>query len=143
MTQQPQISGQPSQQDLRAFAEAGGRVVINNRTTPEMVTMVPFDEPRAVEDLGLRYVHMPISGAGAMDDAAVTRLGELLDDAEGPVLLHCTTGTRCRVLYSALVAKRQGLTADQAVEVADRLGLGDRPDAREAIRALVAAQRTD
>lgn len=94
------IAEQPDLADLDAWAAAGARVVINSRT-PQETAALPFDLAAAVEERGMRYVEMPIGGAYGADPAYTQALADLLADTDGPVVMHCRSGTRSAHLYSA------------------------------------------
>ncbi len=94
------LASQPSEADLDAWAAAGARMVINSRT-PEETASLPFDLPAAVETRGMRYVEMPIGGAHGADPALTTQLAALLEESDGPVVMHCRSGTRSAHLYAA------------------------------------------
>ena len=61
------VGGQPNEADLAAVAQAGTGCVINMRTAEEM-SGVEFDEKAAVETLGMRYLHLPVSGVDSLTD---------------------------------------------------------------------------
>jgi len=94
------LASQPNEHDLDAWAAAGARTVINSRT-PEETAGLPFDLAAAVEARGMRYVEMPIGGAYGADPAHTRALADILDAADGPVVMHCRSGTRSAHLYAA------------------------------------------
>lgn len=94
------LASQPSETDLDAWAAAGAGLVINSRT-PQETASLPFDLRMAVESRGMRYVELPIGGASGADPALTPQLAELLQSAEGPVVMHCRSGTRSAHLYAA------------------------------------------
>ncbi len=115
------FSAQPSADEIRAFANAGGRVVINNRTAPEM-ERVGFDEQQLVESLGMTYVHTPMSSA-IFDGSQANELKHTLDSTNGPVLMHCGSGSRSATVYGMYLIKEQGMNKDDAIETAVALGM--------------------
>ena len=94
------LASQPSEADLDAWAGAGATLVINSRT-PQETAGLNFDLRAAVEDRGMRYVELPIGGASGADPALTPQLTALLQSAEGPVVMHCRSGTRSAHLYAA------------------------------------------
>ena len=54
--------GQPTKEEIKAFADSGGRVVINARTVGEM-DKLDFNEQEYVESLGMEYVHIPTNSS--------------------------------------------------------------------------------
>lgn len=99
------IAEQPSEADLDAWAAAGARAVVNSRT-PQETASLPFDLRAAVEARGMTYVEMPIGGAYGADAAHTQALAALLDETDGPVVMHCRSGTRSAHLYSAYLVSR-------------------------------------
>ncbi|GEM_PF-881664 len=94
------LASQPDETDLDAWAAAGARTVINSRT-PEETASLPFDLAAAVEARGMRYVEMPIGGAHGADPSLTSALTEILASQDGPVVMHCRSGTRSAHLYAA------------------------------------------
>ena len=113
------VGGQPDQAQLAQFAKDGGAVVIDLRTAQEERGL---DEPKAVAELGLRYVSLPIDSHTGITADNARALHEALAAATGPVLLHCRTGNRVGALL-ALDAVAQGSSSEQALELARRAGV--------------------
>lgn len=124
------IAGQPTEQGLLDMAAAGVTTVFNLRTRQEMDNrdVVPFDEAAMLEELGMRYVHVP---SGGPDTPYAPEMVELFDaalaDAEGRVLLHCTVAWRASHLYTAWLFRYGGLTLAQAVAHGRAINLGQLP----------------
>lgn len=113
------VAGQPGEADWRAFADAGVGTVINLRTVGEMKGR---DERAEVVAAGMRYVELPIDGAAAVTPENARRLGELLRDARGPVLVHCASGNRVGGLL-ALLKAGEGMPAEQALAFGRSAGM--------------------
>lgn len=118
------FSGQPTEEEIRAFAAAGGKVVINNRTESEL-KRIPFDEQALVESLGMTYVHTPMSSA-IFDDTQSASLAQTLNSTTGPVLMHCGSGSRSATVYGMYLIKDQGMNKNDAIETAQQLGMWQR-----------------
>ena len=89
--------GKPSDEGLVNLKNKGFRTVIDTRM-PEEGTE---EERKRVEGLGMTYVNIPMASRQATPAQAET-LGELLQkDETYPVLLHCASGARSRVLWEA------------------------------------------
>ena len=106
-------SGQPSAEQLAAAAAAGYKTVIDLRAANEERDM---DEKSLVEQLGMTYISLPINGAAGVTFSNAATLDELLNKAERPVLLHCTSGNRAGALL-ALRAKLDGADNQSALEL--------------------------
>jgi uncharacterized protein (TIGR01244 family) len=94
------LASQPSEADLDGWAAAGASLVINSRT-PQETAGLPFNLRAAVESRGMRYVELPIGGASGADPALTPQLTQLLQSTDGPVVMHCRSGTRSAHLYAA------------------------------------------
>tara|TARA_R110002124_G_scaffold121285_11_gene279624 strand:- start:1323 stop:1811 length:489 start_codon:yes stop_codon:yes gene_type:complete len=103
------LASQPSEADLDAWAAAGVGLVVNSRT-PEETASLPFDMRAAAESRGMRYAELPIGGASGASPALTGELARLLEASEGPVVLHCRSGTRSAHLYAAYL-----VTGDRAL----------------------------
>ena len=113
------VAGQPAEADWRAFADAGVGTVINLRTAGEMKGR---DARAEVAAAGMRYLELPIDGAAALTPDNARRLGELLRDARGPVLVHCASGNRVGGLL-ALLKAGEGMPAEQALDFGRSAGM--------------------
>ena len=94
------IASQPTEADLDAWAAEGALVVINSRT-PQETAGLPFDYREAVESRGMQYVELPIGGTSGANPQHTNDLTTLLAETDGPVVMHCRSGTRSAHLYSA------------------------------------------
>lgn len=111
-------AGQPDEAAVEQYAAEGVKTVIDLRTAGEDRGM---DEPAVVEEAGMKYVSLPIGRADITFEKAA-ELDALLDDAEGPVVVHCGSGNRVGALM-ALRASSKGATDEEALEVGKEYGL--------------------
>jgi uncharacterized protein (TIGR01244 family) len=123
-------AGQPTQEQLTALADEGFAAVIDLRGEDEDRG---FDEQDAVESLGMRYISLPITSPDTVnyDNAAV--LDALLSDIDGPVLIHCASGSRVGALLS-LRQRLHGDTPEASLELGLAAGLSS-PALQEAVEA--------
>ncbi len=112
-------SGQPSREQLAELAEQGYVAIIDLRGLDEDRG---YDEAAAAETLGLQYSPLPIKGASAVTLENARKLGELLDDIDGPVLVHCGSGNRVGALV-ALLEHDRGAGTDEALAAGKAAGL--------------------
>lgn len=96
-------AGQPDAAALEVFADSGYEVVIDMRGPGEDRGIDDF--PGAVEARGMKYVAFPIASADEINFEKAAELDQLLESADGPVLLHCASGNR----VGAILALRQSL----------------------------------
>jgi len=112
-------SGQPSREQLAEIAEQGYVAIIDLRGADEDRG---YDEAAAAEALGLQYSPLPIEGGAAINIENARKLGTLLDNIDGPVLLHCSSGNRVGALVALLEADR-GASVEEALAAGKAAGL--------------------
>jgi uncharacterized protein (TIGR01244 family) len=113
------VSGQISPAQVAELAEAGFKVLVNNRPDGEEAGQPGSAEIEAAAiSVGLEYHHLPVT---AMDfpgpDAA--RMATLFDDESRPVFAFCRTGTRSANLW---VVTRPAEEQQKALARAQALG---------------------
>ena len=127
------VAGQVTGSDLAEAKEAGYRTVVNFRSPDETGYV---DERAEVEGLGLRYVEIPVKGH-AVEPAHADSLATVLSDpSAGPVLLHCRSGKRAKLVWTVWLARYGGMTPEEALRYGERAGLDSeaRAAAEKAIR---------
>ncbi|MBI5941096.1 MAG: TIGR01244 family phosphatase [Caulobacterales bacterium] len=99
VTEDFSVSPQIEPADMAAAAAQGFTLVINNRPDGE----VP-DQPSSAEmeaaarAAGMDYVHIPVKGSPTEEQVTANRVA--IEDADGPVLAFCRSGTRSIVTWS-------------------------------------------
>ena len=105
------VAPQIAPEDIAAIKAAGFVAIVNNRPDGEEAGQPDGDAIRtAAEDAGLAYTAIPITHAG-FSQPQVTAMIEALENAGGPVLAYCRSGTRSCNLW-ALAQAKQGADAD-------------------------------
>ncbi len=117
------ISAQPTERTLEWLAGEGVRTVISLRTESEH-RRVDFDESEIVETLGLRFVQIPMGGEYEYTPDQLSRFVEAYRTgaSEGNVLVHCASGGRARLLWTAYLINERGMDPNEAMDRASRLG---------------------
>lgn len=93
------VAPQLSPDDMKAVADLGFTLVINNRPDGEVPGQPTGAEMQAAaEAAGLRYVAVPV--IGRPDSAQVQAVRDAVGGAHGPVLAFCRSGTRSIVSWS-------------------------------------------
>ena len=98
-------AGQPDERALRVFADNGYVAVIDIRTAGEDRGL---DEPIVVEELGMEYILMPVSGKNGITFENAERLEQLVDSYDSPVLVHCGSANRVGALFALNVYRETG-----------------------------------
>lgn len=107
------VSPQVTEQDIRDAHEAGFRTIINNRPDGEEPGQLSAAEAaRIAQELGMSYIYMPATSPTL--DQISGAFGQALAAADGPVLAHCRSGTRCTILW-ALAEAKAGTRHDDAI----------------------------
>ena len=119
LTQTIAVAPQITPQDVAQVAEAGYRVLINNRPDSEEASQPrSADIAAAAAAAGLEYHHLPVN-ARDFPGQDFTTMCRLLADEDKPVMAFCRTGTRCANLW---VASKSGEEREAATQAARQLG---------------------
>jgi len=93
-------SPQISLVDVDEAKQRGFALIVNNRPEGETEDQVPGESiEAAVREAGMDYVAIPVTHAGFSEDQVRSMAGAL-QQAEGPVLAYCRSGTRSTLLWS-------------------------------------------
>src|SRR5262245_12510438 len=114
--------GQPKRDGLKKLSELGIKTILNLRGESEETN----GEEAEAKKLGMHYFNLPMSNLGRPTDEQVSRALAILDDPEnGPVFVHCKLGAdRTGAIIAVYRIKHDGWTAEQAMEEANRCGMG-------------------
>ncbi len=102
---------------VQVLAQHGFKTIIDLRTEAEGT----HEEKVAVEAAGMRYVNIPVTGAGinAEQLAAFTKV---IEATETPVLVHCGSGNRAGALW-ATYRMSKGVASEIALEEGRTAGM--------------------
>ena len=112
-------SAQPDASEFEIVAKSGYVAVIDLRGPSENRGL---DEKAVVEKLGLQYIEFPLVDSDAISFANAKQLDALLNDIDGPVLLHCGSGNRVGAIL-ALRHSLQGADDEDAMQYGKSAGL--------------------
>ena len=113
-------SGQPEADHLKALATLGYTAVIDMRTDSENRG---FDEKSQVEELGMDYVQLPVSGREGISFDNARALEKALAAHKGQkVLVHCGSSNRVGAIF-ALRASLAGQDDKDALQTGRSAGL--------------------
>ena len=113
------VGGQPTPEQLETLRDLGYRILVNLRMPQESGTT----DPALVETMEMDYVSIPIAGAEGVNEANARRLAEVLERAEGPVVVHCASGNRVGALFAMKAFYVDGKSADEALAVGRAAGV--------------------
>lgn len=113
--------GQPSRERLYNAQEKGYRTIVNLRPEGEFED---FDEASAVDALGMRYVHIPVTGADDLNENNARRLHEALTEEEDAlVMVHCASGNRVGALLACRARHMLSHDKEEALRLGQEAGL--------------------
>lgn len=129
------VAAQLEAADMARAAAEGYRTVISNRPDGEAPGQASGNEMRAAaEAAGLIFKHIPFSGLPPAP-AVVMETAQALDEANGPVLAYCRSGTRSITAWALAQALAGGHTPDEIIALAQKAGY-DLSGARGALDTL-------
>lgn len=119
------VAGQPTERALREMKTLGVTTIVNLRSPSEM-QRIPFDEAKVIADLGMKYVYLPVRGDAEFpySPATLAKFTEVMREAEGKVLLHCTVAWRASHLWAAWLLQ-QGVPAPDVLAHTRAINLMD------------------
>jgi uncharacterized protein (TIGR01244 family) len=96
----------------------GVALIINNRPEDESDDQTPGPEiAAAAQAAGMAYVAIPVTHAG-FSEQQVQAMAKALQEANGPVLAYCRSGTRSTLLWALAEASQGGNPAAIAAQAA-------------------------
>lgn len=105
-----------------ALRKEGFNSVINLRQPEERGVDVARSR-QAAEAAGLKYVHIPVSGAGPDPASIETFLAAVQDRANQPMYIHCGTANRVGAMWLIKRVLVDGWDTDRALAEATAIGL--------------------
>jgi len=114
------LAGQPSPEDLPLLQTEGIKTIISLRHKKELA----WDEASAVEQSGMKFVHVPFAGAQQLKSEVFDKVLKILrDKKQGPVVLHCGSANRVGAIWYAYRVLDGQLSPDAAKKEAQKVGL--------------------
>ncbi|NOY29584.1 MAG: hypothetical protein GXP28_05225 [Planctomycetes bacterium] len=114
------LAGQPFLEDLPLLQAEGIKTIISLRHKKEL----PWDEASAVEQNGMKFVHIPFTGAQQLKSEVFDKVLEILrDKKQGPMVLHCGSANRVGAIWYAYRVLDGKLSPDEAMKEAQKVGL--------------------
>ncbi len=121
------IGSQPSAEALSHFADEGYRVILSTRGEGEL----QWDEKAVVDSLGMQFISIPMPGpVTEITDEQIELFDDVINSADGPVVLHCGSGNRVSGLWAVWLVEKEGMKPSTAIGLAEKTGM-------KGIRAVV------
>ena len=131
--------GQPRLEHFAKLKADGVKAVLNLRTPGEHRA---DEEQQAVEKAGLKYFNIPVVYTNPTD-AQVDEFLKITDDpANRPMFIHCTAAIRVGAFWMIRRSMRDGLSADDALEDARKVGLTNAPHLETFARTYIATHKS-
>jgi uncharacterized protein (TIGR01244 family) len=93
---------------LKKLADKGFKTIVNLSRSGEISqVMKPAEEAEIAKELGLEYLHLPVS-MSTIKDQHIADFCQHMKTLEGPVFVHCSMGQRSlplTMIYHALTKK--------------------------------------
>ncbi|QRM53214.1 bifunctional sulfur transferase/dioxygenase Blh [Sinorhizobium sp. BG8] len=100
ITERLSVMGQPAVEDFRDLKAQGFATVVNARPDHEdQAQPGTHAEEQAAHDAGLSYVYIPVT-TPTITQADVRAFQKAVNEAQGPVVAHCKSGTRALMLHA-------------------------------------------
>lgn len=112
--------GQPIPAAWPVLANDGVTLAINLRADGETPDREQASE---VQNAGIRYVHLPVTGPQDISADTAKQLGALLADADGKVLVYCGSSNRVGALLALDAKLRLGMSDEDAMAFGQSSGL--------------------
>lgn len=121
LTENVLVSPQLAREDIADAAAIGVALIVNNRPDGEEPAAPQGEDiEAAAAAAGLNYVAIPVGHSG-FSEPQVDAMIAALEQAEGPILAYCRSGTRSTFLW-ALAAAKQGEDPETIVRRAAQAG---------------------
>ena len=120
------VSPQIGLDEIAEAARIGIKLIINNRPEGESDDQLTGPEVEAAaRTVGVDYVAIPVTHSG-FSEPQVAAMAKALNEANGPVLAYCRSGTRSTLLW-ALSEASQGGDPDALTNMAAKAGYDANP----------------
>ncbi len=122
---------------VKNLAEMGVRAVVDLRDEPNA------DEPAICDRNGIKYFNFPMTGHNTPDDKAVSEILSIIQNAKGPVYIHCSAGKHRAGTIAALYRTRvQGWSKEKVWAEQRSYGFG-MPEEHPELYAYVYGSRAE
>lgn len=112
----------PGSEAIRQAAFEGMKSVVNFRALGEKDGLSPEEEQQRAEQLGLNYLHHPVT-ADNLDTEHVDAFRRSLKQLQQPVFLHCASGKRAGAMTLMALAADKGWDGDTALKEGKARGI--------------------
>jgi uncharacterized protein (TIGR01244 family) len=138
LNEQLTVGAQPSAEQLQELKQQGFKSVVNLRTAGEAEQpLSPQQEGEKVQQLGMQYLHIPVSPE-QMRPELVNEFRRKLDDLPAPVYVHCQSGMRAGAFSMMHMAVENGMSGEQTIDQAMQMGFEcDKPEIKKFVQGYI------
>jgi len=136
--EQVSVGGQPDDAQLQQLSKDGFKTIVNMRLPGEdNQPLTPEEEGSKVREMGLEYVHFPVS-KDSMSPEQVDEFRDKLSRWSAPSYVHCMSGKRSGAFVMMDRAVKQGWSGDDTLAKAESMGFEcDVPEIKELVKSYV------
>ena len=118
------VAGQLQPEDFATLAQAGIKIIINNRPDHEEPGQIDHQAAQALaQELGMKYHYLPMANGQPMPETLVADFKEIIDNNDENILAHCRSGMRSSFIWALGQIAEGTITPDQAIEAAAGAGI--------------------
>lgn len=111
------LGPQPTDQDLQLAQQQGIKTIIDFRLPSE----TPAPNAELASRHGMDYVNIPVNKA-SLSMAQIDELDRVMQEKNGPFLIHCASGARAAMLLCLSRAKKYRWNAERTFDEARAMG---------------------
>lgn len=117
------VAPQIARQDFAELHSRGIRTIVNNRPDGEEPGQLAAAEAACIAaEHGIAYRHLPVTFP-ALSRRVVEEFSRTVQEADGPILAYCRSGTRSASLWVLAEALAGRMNGDEIVAFGRKLGL--------------------
>ena len=118
------VAGQITANDFPAIADAGIKVIINNRPDNEEPGQFSSIDAKALaEQHGIEYHYLPMTNGQPLPENLVSDFKNIIESTDKPILTHCRSGMRSSFLWALGQIPEGNISVDQAIDAAQNAGI--------------------
>lgn len=118
------VAGQIAPNDFAQMAEAGIKIVINNRPDGEEPDQLTAEQAaQLAEQHGIEYHYLPMANGQPLPPTLVDDFKAVVNGTEEPILAHCRSGMRSSFLWALGQIPDGVVSVDEAIDAAQAAGI--------------------
>ena len=115
------VAGQITENDFASLAEAGIKVIINNRPDNEEPNQLPAAKAQELaQEHGIAYHYLPMANGQPLPENLVEDFKSIVNTIDEPILTHCRSGMRSSFIWALGQIEDGKISVDQAIESAQK-----------------------